>query len=324
MPWKRGPPGMLRKLPMLLLAVWAALAASSPACMAQAVFPTASRIGLTPPGDLKPSKSFVGFEDPDRKVTIGILQLPITAYEGLERSVFAQNQVGLTNVKRESFPFQSGIGFLVTGDAENNGAKVRRWFLTATGFRPEFGDLAMLIRVEVPDAASAVYSDAVIRKALASVTFRTPPIEEQLSVLPFKVKDLAGFRVLKALGTAGLILIDGPGEDIVINPYVVITVGRGAPEKPEDRAEFARNLLQSAPLRDIRVTFVDSIRIAGWPGIEVRANAMGYDGKPLALVQWLRFGGGDGFLRIVGAVHQQNWDQFFPRFREVRDGVEVK
>ncbi len=51
---------------------------------------------------------------------------------------------------------------------------------------------------------------------------------------------------------------------------------------------------------------------------------MGYDGKPLALVQWLRFGTGDSFLRIVGAVHKEQWDQFFPRFREVRDGVETK
>jgi len=65
------------------------------------------------------------------------------------------------------------------------------------------------------------------------------------------------------------------------------------------------------------------MRIDGRPGYEVRATATGYDGKKLSLVQWLRFGGG-GFVRVIGAVHQENWDQFFPRFRAVRDGIESK
>ena len=57
----------------------------------------------------------------------------------------------------------------------------------------------MLINVEVPEAALAVYSDAVIRKALASVTFRPMPIQEQLGLLPFKLNQLAGFRVVKVM-----------------------------------------------------------------------------------------------------------------------------
>ena len=128
---------------------------------------------------------------------------------------------------------------------------------------------------------------------------------------------------MKSLGSEGLILIDGPGDNIVTSPYVIVSVGRGAPEKPDDRAQFARSMMQAAPLHDIAVTFTDSMRIGGWPGFEVRANAMGYDGKPLALVQWLRFRGGN-YLRIIGAVHKENWDQFYSRFREVRDGVEFK
>jgi hypothetical protein len=40
------------------------------------------------------------------------------------------------------------------------------------------------------------------------------------------------------------------------------------------------------------------------------------------LVQWLRFGGG-AFLRVIGVVHKEDWDQWFPRFREVRDSVDL-
>ena len=311
---------MLRRLPIFLFAAWAMLVAIGAASAAEPVFPKGMRIGLEPPGDLKLSVRFPGFEDPDRKVSISILQLQAMAYEEIERSIFAKNQATMTDVKRESFPFQNGVGFLITGDETVNGTVIHRWYLASTGLGPEFGDLAMLIKVEVPDSASAIYSDAVIRKALASVTFRTPPIEEALALLPFKLKDLAGFRVLRVQPGNGAILIDGPGQDMVKSPYVIISVGRGAPENPDDRARFARELLAAAPLRDMTLTMAEAMRIDGRPGFEARATATGYDGKKLALVQWLRFEGG-GFLRVIGAVHQDNWDQLFPRFREVRDGI---
>jgi hypothetical protein len=284
------------------------------------VFPKGAMIGLAPSGDLKLSTHFTGFEDSDRKVTISILQLPTAAYENIERSIFSENQTGLTDVKRESFPFQSGIGYLVTGRGQENGIAVRKWFLASTGLGPFLG-LAMLIKVDVPEAASTVYPDKAIREALASVTFREPPIDEQLSMLPIKFKDLAGFRVMKVAVNSGAILIDGPSQDMIKNPYMIISLGRGGPENPDDRARFARELVTSAPLRDVVVTFAEAMRIEGQPGYEVRATAKGYDGKPLALVQWLRFAGG-GFVRVIGAVHQENWDQLFPRFRAVRDGID--
>ncbi len=317
---------MLRRLPILLVAACAALIALSPACAAGAagpVFPKGLRIGLAPPGDLKPSTHFPGFEDPDRGVRISILELPLPAFQEIERSIFAANQAGLTEVKRESFPFQSGIGFLVSGRAQKNDVKLRVWFLAATGIGPQFGDLATMIKVEVPEAAAAVYTEAAIREALASVTFRPAPVEEQLALLPFKIRELAGFRVMKVLDRDGVILIEGPGPNLVEHPYMIVSLGRGMPDNADARARFARDLLSSAPLRDITLTLAEPIRIGGQPGYEIRATAVGLDGKPLSLVQWLRFRGG-AFLRVIGVVHKENWDQWFPRFREVRDGVDLE
>jgi hypothetical protein len=288
--------------------------------VAEPVFPKGLAIGLTPPDGLKLSTHFPGFEDPDRGVTISILQLPPTAYENIERSIFAKNQSGLTDVKRESFPFDSGIGYLITGHGQENGVAVHKWFLASTGLG-QFLGLTVLIKADVPDAAGATYPDATIRKALASVTFREPPVDEQLSLLPIKLGDLSGFRVMRVVANDGAILIDGPSQDMIKNPYMIISLGRSAPENADDRARFARELLNSAPLRNVVVTFAEPMRIDGRPGYEVRATATGYDGKKLSLVQWLRFGGG-GFIRVIGAVHQENWDQLFPRFRAVRDGIE--
>jgi hypothetical protein len=311
---------MLRRLPILLLAAWVILSFPGTALAADPVFPKGSRIGLIPSGDLQPSAGFPGFEDSSRAVQITMLELPQPAAAEIERSIFAKQQIGLTEVKRESFPFEGGIGILLTGRGEEKGVKVRKWFLTATALG---NNPAILVRAEVPEAANGTYPEAVVRQILASVTLRAPPLDEQLATLPFKIKDLAGFRVVKVVPNEGAILIDGLDDDLAKHPYMIVTAGRGAPQNPDDRAHFARDLLSSAPLRDLVVTLAEPMRIDGRPGYEVRAAATGFDGKPLALVQWLRFSGG-GFIRVVAAVRKENWDQLFPRFRAVRDGIDVE
>ena len=313
---------MRRILLVPMLAAWAVLA-SLTAAAAEPMFPPGMRIGLEPPGDLRLSTRAPGFEDADRKVSITILDLPLNAYEEIERSAFAKNQTGLIDLKRESFPFANGIGFLITGQVHENGVTLNRWFLLATALGANAQGLAMLINVEVPETALAVYSDAVIRKALASVTFRPSPVQEQLGLLPFKLNELAGFRVMQVLAAGGVILTDGPTEDLSRQPYMIVSVGRGAPAEPDDRGKFARELLSSAPLRDLSVTLAEPMRIGGVPGYEIRAQAQGLVGESLSLVQWIRFGGG-GFLRVVGVGRKADWDTLFTRFRAVRDGVDLK
>jgi hypothetical protein len=66
------------------------------------------------------------------------------------------------------------------------------------------------------------------------------------------------------------------------------------------------------------------MRINGGQGYEIRAKAEGAGGAPLALVQWLRFSSGSSFLRVIGVVGKERWDEMFPRFRAVRDGVEIR
>jgi hypothetical protein len=310
---------MPRPLLAYLVAFWAALAVFSPAFGAEPVFPPGLRIGLEPPGDLKPSAHFPGFEDIDRKVTVTILDLPASAYAELAQAAQANNQRGLTDAKREDFSFRGGAGTLISALAQLNDVKLHKWILLATAAADK--DLAMLLDVQVPDAALAVYSDAVIRRALASVTFRPMPIQEQLGMMPFKINQLAGFRVVKVLPAGGVIMTEGPSNDIRNQPYITVSIGRDSPEQADDRARFARDLLSSAPLRDLRVQSADAMRIGGLPGYEIRAQAKGLNDEPLSLVQWLRFGGG-GFLRIVGVGRMADWDALFTRFRAVRDGIE--
>ncbi|HEX5509480.1 MAG TPA: hypothetical protein VFX37_13340 [Pseudolabrys sp.] len=313
---------MLRLPAIVLFAAFAAaLLGAQPAC-ADVLYPKGLRIGLAPPAGMTPSARFSGFEDMERKASIKILDLPAAAYESLEKGAFAAPKQGskVTIEKRESFPFNDGVGFLVTFDQEKDGATVHRWLMIAKSMSRSVPNLATLVDVEVPDAARSVYSDAAVRAALKSVTFRPAPITEQLSLMPFKLNELADFRVMRVLPTGAAILINGPDDDVSRNPYMIVAVGQGAPQKADDRTEFSRQLLVTAPLPALKLTSMETIRIHNFPAVEIRAQAKGPRGEALSVIQWVRFGG-TGFLRIVGVTPKDKWDALFPRFRAVRDGV---
>lgn len=313
---------MLRRLLVYMLAAGAGLALLSARAVAAPVFPPGIRIGLEPAAGLTLSRRFPGFEDAERHVAVTILELPAAAYDKLMRSATAKDQQGMTDVQRESFTFASGIGYLVSGEVRENGIPAHRWFLIASAAPEAVPNLAMLLRVEVPEPARAVYTDAIVRKMLSSVSFRRVPLQELLGLLPFKLTAMAGFQVAK-VSRDGVVIADG-GSENPDKPYAIVSVGRGAPDDPSDRGRFARDLLTRAPLRDLKLTLAEPIRINGRPGHEIRAEAIGLDGKPIALVQWLRFGGGGGFLRIVAVARRQDWDAVFNRFRALRDGVAFK
>src|SRR5262245_6609980 len=151
---------MFRRVSVYLFAIWAGLAGSTPIAIAEPMFPPGLRIGLEPPGDLKLSNRFPGFEDSERKVVIAILDLPGSAYRELEVAAFNRVQEQLQEVKRESFPFGSGIGFLISGFAWQNDVKLYRWSLLAMGIGESVPNLTMLVNVEVPEGALAVYPEA--------------------------------------------------------------------------------------------------------------------------------------------------------------------
>jgi hypothetical protein len=300
------------------LAAFAASAAANP------LFPPGSRIGLEPPGDVTLSKKFSGFEDARHGVIITVLDLPAQAYLAFEKTAFLTGAKDLTIEKRELFAFDSGVGFLITGHEDVKDNKFRSWFLLINTLNSVAGHIAALIAVRVPQAASAAYPDNMIRTALATVSFRRPDVQELLGLLPFKINELAGFRTTKVAPQGAVILIDGASEDLAKHAYMVISIGRGAPNEPDARPTFARDLLMRAPLPGLAITVAEAMRINGKQGYEIRANANGAAGEPLALVQWVRFGGGGNFLRVLGVVARDRWDELFPRFRTVRDSIEAR
>lgn len=314
---------MLRRLFVYVLLAAASLASLATSAIAEPVFPPGLRVGLEPPVGMAPSARFPGFEDTGQNAIIAILDLPLSAYHELESAAFNKIQQDLEQPKRESFPFESGIGFLISGTAKQNGVAVHRWSLLAQAVGGSVQDLTALINVEVPESALSVYSDAIIRKALASVTFRPAPIQEQLKLLPFKLGDLAGFRVAQISPTGGVILAETTTNSTGPQPFMVITVERGGPAEAGDRSRFARDLMATAPVRDLSLQSAEPMRIGGAPGHEIRAQGKGPAGDSVSMVQWVRFGS-NGYLRMIAVSPTDKWDQSFTRFRTVRDGIEAR
>ena len=311
---------MLRRLLLLLFVAASGMALTNPAA-ADPIFPRGLRVGLAPPPGMLVSKRFTGFEDLEHNAIITILDLPAQAYSRLEQSGFNSIPPATTIESRQMFVFHSGIGILIKAHTQTASGVMDRWILLASAAPAT--NLAMLINVEVPAAARSVYSDSAIRKALASVTFRPTPLAEQVKLLPFKLDELAGFRVVQALRSGGIVITDGPSDDLSKQAYMVISVANGAPERAEDRARFARDILSSAPVRDLKFASAEAMRLGGLPGYEIRADASDLHGNPIKLVQWLRFGT-TGFVRIIGITRRDQWDQVFNRFRAIRDGVQLR
>jgi hypothetical protein len=320
---------------LALLIAWSAAARAE-----NAVYPPGSRVGIVPPAGMQASASFPGFEDRDRNVAILLTALPPDAYAEFERadSSEALKRQGASLEKRENLTLPVGKALLVIGSQEieskepsrpapkeRTGApvpKTRTWLLVAST-----ASLTALVTIRVPDAAKDAYPDDAIRAVLASLAVRAEvPVDEQLGLLPFKVRDLAGFKLGAVLPGRAVLLIDttdgaAPGT---IEPRITVSVIPSASDLG-NRDDLARQIFATIPnLKDIRITGSESLRIGGQAGHELRVTARPADGTAeITLVQWLRFGSGAS-LHLVGMAQTAAWPQAYPRFRLVRDGIEPR
>jgi hypothetical protein len=318
----------LRWLPVLIVSLAVALPARflaaqpAPAKEGEPQFPLASRLGLTPPPGMTLSTSFQGFQDTANNVYIRLVAMPENAYVEIEKTMTNQalKKQNITVEKREPFALGSSKGLLVVARQDTGTEKLRKWLLIAP-----IGGLTALISLEIPLSAKNPYSEAAIRASFASLTTRDSiPAEEQLSLVPFKLRDLAGFKISGVVPGRAVQLTDGGQETIesVEHPHLLIGIAPGNPPSSGDRDSFARLAFSSPPnLKELRILSSEPMRIGGQPGHELRATAKdGKTGGEVEVVQWLRFGSG-AYLRMIGFAPKEGWVEALSRFRTVRDGL---
>ena len=312
--------------------VFAFMVMAMPVHAADPIFPPGSRVGLVPPAGMVTSDTFVGFADPNKDAAILITALPAAAYSQINKTLDTEalRKQGISLDKREPIELTVGKGFLFTGRQSADKAHYRKWLLVA-----EAGDLTALVTVQVPEQENA-YSDRVVRAALATLAVRpTVPQEEELSLLPFAVGELAGFHIDGVLRGRALILSDAHSEgskdsskeppEGSLTARLLVAAVPGGPTEPDDRANFARlSFNEIAGIRDVRITMSEPLRMGGQAGYQTMAEAKdARSGADVMVVQWLRFGSG-GFLQMIGVARADNWTSVLARMRAVRDSVEAK
>ena len=317
-----------------LAAVALAIAATCSAFAADPVFPPGARVGLTPLVGLVKAKSFIGFETEDQGVKVLVTDLPAEAY-GEVANAFKTNPGGSGGVKPESIETAAGLAYYPVENAreitresgkeggKEGGSNVRRYSMILPG--PAFSGY---VAVQVPENASLIYTDDAVRQMFASAVIRNEvPVDEQLGLMPFKIRELGEFRNVRMLAPgAALILADGDEKTgFEVAPFMIIGIIGSAPGQPDDRGRFAQQVATTIPgVRDGRITMSEPIRIDGQPGFETRIEATsGKDSTPVTIVQWLRFGG-QSSLRIIGSSPRDDWAKSFTRFRTVRDGIQPR
>jgi hypothetical protein len=164
---------------------------------------------------------------------------------------------------------------------------------------------------------------------LASVAVRQQvPVEEQVAQMPFNIREIADFKMVRTLAPGAALLLADGNEDTGIEPapFMVLGLIGSVPEQTDDRARFAQQAASTIPgLRDARITNSEPMRIDGSPGFETRIEAVsGKDNTPVTVVQWLRFGNAAVAIRVIGSSPRDQWAEAFPRFRKVRDGIKAR
>jgi hypothetical protein len=310
-----------RSFPLIAL-LFANLAV--PARAADAVYPAGSRVGLVPPPGMTVSSNFSGFEDRDKRVALVLAALPAAAYPEIEKSTTPESlqKQGMTLETREDVTHPLGKAFLIIGHQQIEGQRIRKWVLVVGA-----SELTGLVTLQVPEDAQSAYPDAAIRTALMSAVVRpTVPVEEQLSMLPFRVGELAGFKVGGVIAGRAVMLTDGkPDDSKAIDTHILVAIAAGAPAQASDRGRFAHEVFEGVPnLKDLRISSSEPLRIGGQQGHQIMARGRdSATGDEITIVQWLRFGG-SAYLHLVGVARSDGWTQAYARFRQVRDGIDLR
>ena len=253
-----------------------------------------------------------------------IAELPAEAFAEMEKGFTdeAFRARGMTVTLREPITLKDGRGIMVAGPRVTDGGKRYEAMLLAG-----VSGVTAVVSVQMIEASHATITDAVLRDALKTLAVRQVPDAEKLGVLPYKLGDLAGFRVVRTAPNGTAILTQGPNDAVadVEQPFLLIGVAGGEAPKPEDRDTYARRLFSAAPgIKDIKVTRAEPLRIGQAPGYEIVAEAKdAKSGIDVTTVQWLRFGQ-SGHLQMFGIARRTAWNDTFARLRAIRDGIDLR
>ena len=312
------------RIPRILFGLLVSALFGSLSLAAEPVFPPGSRVGLIPPDGMALSGAFQGFEDRARGVMLVLSEFSGQSFTKVENE-FAPERMqasGMELIARETIALPGGPALVVGARQTENGVLMRKWALLARD-----NDITVLVVAALPDAAKDAYPDPALRAALASVIIRAKlSADDMLAVLPYRLGEFGGFRLLRTSPDGTAVLTLGPRDTTLPaeQPYFMMTPRAVEPPQASERDRFAQRMLVAFGANpDLRIVSSEPVRIAGGQGHEIIAETKDkITGDDLVIVQWLRFGG--NVLQMFGIARKDQWADALPRMRALRDGFERK
>ena len=315
---------MRRALRLTGLAITAWLALTTAWAAEEPVFLPGFRIGLVPPAGMTTSGNGQGFDDAARQAVIAISEYTPDAFRKIEKefAIARLEADGFTVDSHERVTINGAQGLLVAARQTVGGTPLRKWALLLAA------DITAVVIAVVPEAATSTYSDAAMRQALGTVTIRARlSSEELMAVLPYRLEELAGFRLVRTNSSGVAVLTLGPEDTTqpAVQPYFGTMIWDADLPSPAEQGALARRLITRFMNADrFKVLRAESIRIRGRPGHEIIGEMRDDDNGPmLTAVQWVQFGSSQ-HMQMLGAARSELWSDVFPRMRAIRDGIGTK
>lgn len=256
---------------------------------AEPIFPGSSAVGLEPPPGMASAPDFVGFKKGIASILIS--ELPSSTFAGLEANK-GRIEALVQNPTERDLSIKGARSFLITGEQtgtmESGPVKFRKWLLVIGA-----SEATEMVTVQIPVEDTSI-TDAEVEAALHSIVLRKPPdLATQVAALPFTIGDREGFRPLKVIAGAVLLLTKGPLE---IDPTfeqsrVIVSTSLGsAPPPPDERRAFLRQQLDLLKVANPTILEQTLYKVgdAEWGRITATSTDAG-TGKPSYVALYIRF-----------------------------------
>jgi len=243
-------------------------------------------------------------------------------YPVLERTLMDPRPKDMKVIFQERTMIGGYPAVLVTANQKSkHGFLLRKWLLAVR--EPTLTMFIVVQSIETPRG----YTDAAIRRMLNSVVARPiVPIEAEMTELPFKISDRAGFRPVR-MDLHQIVMTEGLSDDLHLfqQPVIRIAFAPVTPPRLSDKPDFPANLLKlDKQFKDVTIQQSQPFQYQGRQRHEIVARAKdAATGKPVILIQILEF---DllGLLQVNAVTRPSDKDDHLPRFRTLADGIAMK
>ncbi len=204
------------------------------------VFPPGLRVGLGAAGRSEPECAFSRVRGHRAQCASSQFSIcPSAPTTNSKPRPSTSSSKTLSSAKRESFPFESGIGFLISGTGHQNG--VTRAPLVATGA----GRRRICPKSDGADQRGGARKRAfgLFRCDHSQGTRKrhVPAGADPGAARRFCPSSSAiwpAFELCRSSPTGGVILADATPDNTGPQPFMIISVERGGPAEPADRGTF--------------------------------------------------------------------------------------